>query len=411
MQDAIDKTFSEPEFGKKNEEFIKEFRHNTAVFAAFKNHRQTKEIIAALYDEQGNLRSFHEFKKRALKISKDYNVNWLRTEYNTAVRAARSAVNYRKFLEAEHLYPNLEYIESTAKKKREAHLEYVGTVLPIRHPWWETHMPPSDWNCACSVRQTDKEATPVPGEELVPPVFQNNPGKTAEFVKLDEHPYIKGVCPYFSTCLRRKGKAPFPSITFTDTPPLGEKEGAENPPIRPECKICELAKAYMQNKERIEANRKVYENLKKNRNYYNVKFNPKNGGLQATHVNHNFDPRTGEREKHVQKVRYNHGRAVIFESEKGKKIGENYTEGTWDNKPFEIASVETGSTSNVRNALKHCAKKDGSKIAVVHYLTRFELGEFHKGYKRYKGLKGTTQYKDFDMIICIYKSDIVYVIK
>ncbi len=235
LQDAIDKTF-EPEFGKKNEEFIKEFRHNTAVFAAFKNHRQTKEIIGALYDEQGNLRSFHEFKKRALKISKDYNVNWLRTEYNTAVRAARSAVNYRKFLEAEHLYPNLEYIESTAKKKREAHLEYVGTVLPIRHPWWDTHMPPSDWNCACSVRQTDKETTPVPGEELVPPVFQNNPGKTAEFVKLDEHPYIKGVCPYFSTCLRRKGKAPFPPATLADT-----EEGAENPPIRPECKICELA--------------------------------------------------------------------------------------------------------------------------------------------------------------------------
>lgn len=27
---------------------------------------------------------------------------------------------------------------------------------------------------------------------MVPPTFQNNPGKTAEFVKLNEHPYLKG---------------------------------------------------------------------------------------------------------------------------------------------------------------------------------------------------------------------------
>lgn len=205
------------------------------MFAAFKNHQQTQELVGLLHDEDGNLRSFREFKKLALKISKDYNINWLQTEYNTAVRSARAAVNYRKWLETEHLYPNLEYMESSASHKRETHLDYVGTILPIRHKWWDTHMPPSDWNCACSVRPTDKEVTPVPDGEYVPPVFRNNPGKSAEFVKLNEHPYVKGVCPYFATCKRRTGQIDF------------KLSDGGNPPIIKQCEICELALSYLKN--------------------------------------------------------------------------------------------------------------------------------------------------------------------
>lgn len=262
LQHGINSVLSDPEFGKKNEEFINEFRHNTAVFAAFKNHRQTGDIVALLYDENGNLRSFREFKKLALKISKDYNVNWLQTEYNTAVRSARNAVNYRKWLETEHLYPNLEYLESTASHPRASHLSYVGTVLPIRHPWWDKHMPPSAWNCACSVRPTDKEVTPVPGEEFVPPVFQNNPGKTAEFVNLKEHPYIKGVCPYFDTCKRRTAPRPnAPSGLADNTPSSGEPEV---PPIIPQCGICELANTAYLAKRREEYLKILKPLLKKN---------------------------------------------------------------------------------------------------------------------------------------------------
>lgn len=191
LQKGINLEFSEPEFGKKNEAFINEFRQNTAVFAAFKNHRQTQEIVDLLTDENGNLRSFSKFKKLALQISKDYNVNWLQTEYNTAVKAARSAVNYRSMLETKDIYPNLEYVRTTASHPRELHLDWVGTVLPIEHPWWDTHMPPSDWNCSCSVKQTDKDVTDVPEPGGEKPTFKNNPGKTAEFVKIDETTYFK----------------------------------------------------------------------------------------------------------------------------------------------------------------------------------------------------------------------------
>ncbi len=191
LQQGIDKAFDKPEFGEKNAEFINEFKRNAAVFSAFKNHQQTKEIAASIIDEEGNMRSFRKFKKLALEISKDYNQNWLRTEYNTAVKAARSAINYRKMLETKDLYPNLEYVHTTAVHPRELHLEWVGTVLPIDHPWWDTHMPPSDWECSCSVKQTDKEVTDVPEPGGENPTFKNNPGKSAEFVKIEKTTYYE----------------------------------------------------------------------------------------------------------------------------------------------------------------------------------------------------------------------------
>ena len=178
------------DWGKTNKAFVNQFRENAAVFSAFKNHQQTNEIVGLLTDENGNTRSFSKFKKLALQVSKDYNVNWLQTEYNTATRSARAAINYRKFLETEHLYPNLEYMESTAEHKRIDHLLYVGTILPIRHVWWEKHLPPGEWNCQCWVRQSNKPATAVPGEdEPIDPVFANNPGQTAKMVNTEETPY------------------------------------------------------------------------------------------------------------------------------------------------------------------------------------------------------------------------------
>ena len=81
-------------------------------------------------------------------------------------------------------------------EKREEHLALVGTIRPIEDPWWDTHMPPSAWNCKCSVRKTRRAVTPVPAEgpdeEAMPSALRQNPGKTASPLKLSEHPYLKG---------------------------------------------------------------------------------------------------------------------------------------------------------------------------------------------------------------------------
>lgn len=189
LQHGVDSELKDNEVDKG---FIEQFKENTAVFAAFKNHQQTKEIAALMYDEEGKLVPFYKFKKEALKLSEKYNVQWLQTEYNTAVRAARTAANLKKYEKTAHLYPNLEYMPTKSSNPRHVHLNYVGTILPIKHEAWAWLLPPSDWNCDCSVKPTDKEPTKAP---VMPSninlLFVNNPAITAEFLNMKESPYYK----------------------------------------------------------------------------------------------------------------------------------------------------------------------------------------------------------------------------
>ena len=196
LQHAIDTTFSSvgSEWGRKNLDFIEQFKSNTAVFSAFKNHAQSAEIAKLLYRPDGSVRSFSEFKKEALLISEGYNKTWLQAEYNTAIRAARMAVNWKKFQETKHLYPNLEYMPSRAAKPRDSHKELYHLIWAIDDPIWDIILPPSDWNCLCSVRATDKPVSELPPEFIMPKnesVFRNNPGKTAQMVNTDQTEYYK----------------------------------------------------------------------------------------------------------------------------------------------------------------------------------------------------------------------------
>lgn len=206
LQHAVDTAFAAPEFGRPEQGFLNQFKYNTSVFAAFKAHAEQELLVSMLLDEEGNLRSFSQFKKACKKINLEWNEQWLRTEYNTAVRSARAAANYQDALRVKDTYPNLEYLQSNARDKRPEHLGWVGTILPVDHPWWDTHLPPSEWNCKCSFRPTDKAATGVPSEEHdTPPVFKNNPGKTAEFIRLNKHPYLKDKGVHTCPECRRQG--------------------------------------------------------------------------------------------------------------------------------------------------------------------------------------------------------------
>ena len=194
IQHATESTFlsADVDWAKKNEAFTQQFKENNAVFSAFKSHEQTGKIVSLLTNEDGSLKSFSAFKNEALQIDAEYNKQWLQTEYNTAVRSARMAVNWKKFQEAKKLYPNLKYTPSRAANPRESHTEYYGCIWPMDDPIWDIIMPPSDWNCMCGVKQTDEAPTVQPEDWVQPegdPVFSNNPGKTAKFVNTEATNY------------------------------------------------------------------------------------------------------------------------------------------------------------------------------------------------------------------------------
>lgn len=189
---GVDKGFGKVEYNTPDAAFLNELRHNCMVFAAFKTHRQQNELHALLMDEDGKRKGFDQFRKDTEKILQDYNVNWLRTEYDTAVRRARFAADFRGYVANKDLYPNLEWLPSVSVNPREVHKIFYGTIRPVDDPFWNTNFPGNLWNCKCRVKSTDAPVNVGRKEEPVPPApgLDKNPGITEE-VFTGSHPYIK----------------------------------------------------------------------------------------------------------------------------------------------------------------------------------------------------------------------------
>lgn len=77
----------------------------------------------------------------------------LRTIYWANTRTAHAAGEWERTQRNKRFLPFLVYTASQAERRRPEHEGWVGTVLPVDHPWWATHYPPNGWGCLCGVRQ------------------------------------------------------------------------------------------------------------------------------------------------------------------------------------------------------------------------------------------------------------------
>ncbi|WP_316347622.1 phage minor head protein [Desulfuromonas acetoxidans] len=127
----------------------------------------------------------------------------LRTIYRANLRSARSAGQYQRAERTKEALPFFLYSLGPSREHRPEHEAWHGTILPIDHEWWATHLPPNGWNCKCRVRQISRSeakrrgySMPQPPEinmvrwenkrtgtiEFVPegidPGWDTNPGKT-----------------------------------------------------------------------------------------------------------------------------------------------------------------------------------------------------------------------------------------
>lgn len=176
-------------FGSQTHTNLLQLKANAQVFALFKKHEFQKQITTLL-TEKGEIKSFYQFKKEALAISKDYNKNWLKTEYNTAVGAAQMASKWQGFPED----ALLQYQTAGDGKVRDAHALINKTTLPKSDPFWRRNYPPNGWNCRCDVREVNKNTKikQPEGSIDIQPQFAGNPGETGE-VFPEAHPYFEDI--------------------------------------------------------------------------------------------------------------------------------------------------------------------------------------------------------------------------
>ena len=182
--------------------------------------------------------------------------------------------------------------------------------------------------------------------------------------------------------------------------------------------------------DKIEANRKEYERLKQDDNYIDVRFNPKNGGLMATHISHEknnpklekyFEGLTSvDLEKKCQKILFKNGYSCILEKENvrgadGKFITSLDT--TTNGKAMDIKSA-TKNAVNYRNMLdekniqldKYNSRADvvksNSVILYFHDPSFYERQKVDRGFAAISNIlsaKGKTNH--IQEIICVVSNE------
>jgi len=197
LSSIIEKGIESP-FGAVDLELLTELRENIYLFSAAKTFHETEALRGVLIGENGAVRSFKEFKEEALTINEQWNVNWMKTEYETAYGQAQNAVRWNEIEKNKDVLPLLKYSAVEDDRTSEICAPLDGITLPVDDPFWDTFMPLNHFNCRCTVEQlsegaeTDKgdvKDTLIASEQNMNDMFKMNPGK--ERVVFDkDHPYF-----------------------------------------------------------------------------------------------------------------------------------------------------------------------------------------------------------------------------
>lgn len=95
--------------------------------------------------------SFEDFYQQAKKQTEVFNVNWLETEYNTAVLTGEASATYNRLIKQAELFPYWEYKTAGDDHVRHTHRLLEGLILPANDPRWKKIFPPNGWNCRCYI--------------------------------------------------------------------------------------------------------------------------------------------------------------------------------------------------------------------------------------------------------------------
>lgn len=175
---------------------LEELIVNTYQFGAAKTFQQTKAITELLTDLEGNVRSSREFNNLARSLYDNWNDNWGKTEYNTALGQAENAAKWKEAIRQQDILPNLQYEAVMDKNTSDICRPLHGIIAPVNDPIWKKIMPLNHHNCRCLVFQTDDRASRgyskivAEVEKDMKPLFINNVGESGQIWTKD-HPYFE----------------------------------------------------------------------------------------------------------------------------------------------------------------------------------------------------------------------------
>jgi len=203
-------------FGGTDHELLDTLRNNVYLFSGAKTYQQCREMSQMA----ANSKNFKEFKEQARKVYDQYNVDWLKAEYNTAIGQATQANQWNDIEADKETFPYLRYVAVMDKNTSEICRPLDGITLPVDHPLWNKYSPLNHFNCRCILEKIDKyEKVKTSSEarvksvtkelnENVAPEFKMNPGKDG-YIFSPKHPYFE-VAPKDKDFAKRNFDLPIP---------------------------------------------------------------------------------------------------------------------------------------------------------------------------------------------------------
>ena len=200
--------------------------------SGIKTFHELNEALPSLVGDDGRIKPFNQFLNEVQKINSNYNVNYLRTEYNLAQASSLMAARWKQFEQDGDRYL-LQYRTVGDKRVRRSHRMLHGITLPITSKFWDEYFPPNNFGCRCSAVQVRKGKYPVSDEQEAMKLgmeatagkyremFLFNPGKTMTCFPA-YNAYTRKAC---ATCRQRPGNM----------------ELAANIPDNELCRACEKA--------------------------------------------------------------------------------------------------------------------------------------------------------------------------
>jgi hypothetical protein len=191
--EGFGKTIASVDFGTPDFKMLAALQENVYIFSAAKQYHEVLQMNSFLTvgDE---VVPFSKFKKKALDVFKEYNVDHLKAEYNAAVGQSQMAAQWMDIEANVDTLPLLKYKTANDGRVRPTHQSLNNIVRPVGDKFWDTYYPKNGWNCRCrTISLHEGEETDLndfKNPEDVPREFMFNPGKK-KMVFSEAHPYFK----------------------------------------------------------------------------------------------------------------------------------------------------------------------------------------------------------------------------
>jgi SPP1 gp7 family putative phage head morphogenesis protein len=183
------------EYDSPDYNMLVSLKRNVWQFSSAKNYQQLRALSDALIGEDGQLRTFQQFKSIANSINEKFVKVYLETEYNLAVAGGQMAGKWVTIHSNSTTFPLLQFDVVIDSQTTDICRPLDGIIVPVDHPMLNSYYPPNHYGCRTTIRQlTSGKVTPDEKIALpeIPKMFRTNLAKQG-LIFPEDHPYFIGI--------------------------------------------------------------------------------------------------------------------------------------------------------------------------------------------------------------------------